>query len=83
MTNNWYNQNTYPNNQSYSRYSRISIEDAMSIASSQIPGEIVKVELEKENGIYLYEVDIVNAEGIKYEVEIDAQTGNVLNIKID
>lgn len=83
LTNNWYNQPHYPSNQSYSRFSRISIEDAMSIATEQIPGEVIKVELDTENGMLIYEVKIVNAQGIKYEVEIDAQTGRILKMQLD
>ena len=83
LTNNWYDQNQYTNNPPYSRYSRISIEDAMSIATEQIPGEVVKVELDTDNGMLIYEVDIVNTQGIKYEIEIDARTGLILNMRYD
>lgn len=82
--NNWFNPyNQSYNNQPYNRYSRISIEDAMSIAMEQIPGEIVKVELDTEDGILVYEVDIMTAQGIKYEMEIDAQTGRIVKLKRD
>ena len=82
--NNWFNPyNQSYNNQPYNRYSRISIEDAMSIALEQIPGEIVKVELDTEDGILVYEVDIMTAQGIKYEMEIDAQTGRIVKLKRD
>lgn len=80
LTNNWYDQQS---NQPYSRYSRISIEDAMDIAREQVPGEIVKVELEESRGILIYEVDIINAQGIQYEIDIDARTGRILNMKVD
>ncbi|QUW22413.1 PepSY domain-containing protein [Sporosarcina sp. Marseille-Q4063] len=76
MTNNYWNQQ-------YNRYSRISIEDAMSIALSQIPGEIKKVELDTENGRLVYEVDVVTRQGIEYEMEIDAQTGRITKLKRD
>jgi uncharacterized membrane protein YkoI len=75
--------NNYRNYQPYNRYSRISIEDAMSIAMSQIPGEILKVELDTENGKLIYEVDVVTRQGIEYELEIDAQTGRITKIKRD
>ena len=86
--NNWYDPNRDWNNQGhynqpYNRYSRISIEDAMGIAMEQIPGEIVKVELDTEDGLLVYEVDIMTAQGIKYEMEIDAQTGRIVKIKRD
>jgi len=55
----------------------------MYIALEQIPGEIVKIELDTENGILVYEVDIMTAQGIKYEMDIDAQTGRIIKIKND
>lgn len=76
----WQNQNAQS---PYSRYSRISIEDAMTIAIEQIPGEVVKVELDTKNGLLVYEVDITTMEGLKYEVEIDAQSGAIIKMKRD
>lgn len=87
LTNHWYAQNGSWQTQNvqnpYSRYSRISIDDAMTIALEQVPGEVVKVELDTENGILVYEVDIITMQGIKYEVEIDAQSGAITKIKRD
>lgn len=86
--NNWYQPNPYQNNPNYNnhpqnRYSRISIEDAMSIATGYVPGEVVKVELETENGMLIYEVKVATAQGIRYEIEIDAQTGRILKVELD
>lgn len=88
MTNNWYAQNPYwhhPRNQhnQFSRYSRISIDDAMEIALEQIPGEVVKAELDTENGTLVYEVDIINMQGLKYEIVIDTQTGRIVKLERD
>lgn len=86
MNNNWYNQSQYWNNQgtaNHNRYSRISIDDAMDIAVQQIPGEIVKIELDRDNGRLVYEVDVINMQGVKYEIEIDAQTARVIKLKRD
>lgn len=82
LTNHWYAENNEPSHP-YSRYSRISIDDAMAIALERVPGEVVKVELDTENGLLIYEVDIMNMQGVKYEVEIDARTGEVIKIKRD
>lgn len=62
---------------------RITIHEAMEIANQQVPGEIVKVELEREHGMLIYEVEIVTQQGVKYEVEINVDTGEVLNVKLD
>lgn len=62
---------------------RITIYDAMETANQQVPGEIVKVELDREHGMLVYEVEIMTQEGVKYEVDINANTGEVLNVKLD
>jgi len=79
--NHWPNHHYNPNMPQRQR--RISIEEAMNIALSQVQGEIVKVELDHEKGILVYEVDIVTAQGVKYEVVIDANNGTVLEVELD
>lgn len=62
---------------------QITIEDAISIARDQIPGEVVKAELDREHGRLVYEVEIISTQGPKYEVEVDASTGNIVHIELD
>lgn len=85
MTNhNMYGQNHYwENHWQNPRYRRISTEQAISIALQQVPGHVVKTELEYEDGQLIYEIDIRNNQGIKYEVEIDAITGEIVKVKLD
>ncbi|HEX6595040.1 MAG TPA: PepSY domain-containing protein [Bacillota bacterium] len=64
-------------------YRQISIEEAMRIAMERVPGEIVKVELDTEQGMIVYEVDIMTPQGIQYEVVVDRNTGRVIEIKLD
>lgn len=85
MTNhNRYNQNHhwhehYQNPQ----YRRISIEQAMDIAVRRVPGQVVKAELDYDDGLLVYEIDIRTADGYKYEVKVDATTGAILKVKLD
>ncbi|GKV69326.1 hypothetical protein NCCP2716_18240 [Sporosarcina sp. NCCP-2716] len=65
------------------KYRRISIDQAMTIALQQVPGQVVKAELEYDHGMVIYEVEIRTADGHKYEVKIDAATGSVLDVKLD
>lgn len=67
----------------YNGYRQISIEEAMNIAVGRVPGQIVKVELERENGVWVYEVEIITPQGVKYEVEVDINTGNIVKVEID
>ena len=65
------------------RFRRISMNRAIEIALQRVPGEVVKAELEFDDGVLQYEIEIRTNEGIKYEVKVDAVTGNVLRVKLD
>jgi uncharacterized membrane protein YkoI len=45
------------------------------------PGKILEVELEKEHGRLIYEVEILSKDGVVTEVYIDARTGKFLFAK--
>lgn len=51
------------------------------IALGVVPGEIIEVELEREDGRLVYEVDVLTSTGRLRQVEIDARTGEVLGVE--
>lgn len=51
------------------------------IARTAVPGEIIEVELEREDGRLIYEVDILTSTGRLRQVELDARTGEVLEVE--
>ena len=51
------------------------------IAQTAVPGEIIEVELDREGGRLIYEVDILTSTGRLRQVEIDARTGEVLEVE--
>ncbi|MBD7909049.1 PepSY domain-containing protein [Sporosarcina sp. Sa3CUA8] len=55
----------------------------MMVALQQVPGHVVKAELEYDQGTVIYEIEIRTHDGQKYEVKVDANTGNVLRVKLD
>ena len=57
---------------------KITMEQARARALATINGTVVEEELEKENGRLQYAFDIRNSEGKLYDVEIDAQTGELI-----
>lgn len=63
----------------------ISLEDAKQKALAAKPGTIKEVELEKRKFTdgWDYEVEIIDAQGQEWEVDIDAKTGAVLKVKLD
>jgi uncharacterized membrane protein YkoI len=50
---------------------------------SQIAGEVVDVELEREDGRWVYEFKIIDDKGWLHEVYVDTQTGKILSRKHD
>lgn len=62
---------------------QLLIEEAIQIARQHVPGTVVQAELERKHGRLVFEVDIVTNEGVKYEVEVDANSGEVIEISLD
>lgn len=50
---------------------------------TQVPGEVVGVEFEREHGKWVYEFKIIDSTGRLLEVYVDAQTGKILSMEED
>lgn len=59
------------------------LEEIVDIVKAKVPGEMLEVELEIEDGIYVYDVKILGADGRVMEVETDAKSGKILKIEDD
>ncbi len=55
----------------------------LALAQARVPGEVVKIELEQDDGMLLYEVKILTKKGRVREVELDARTGALIKIEDD
>ncbi len=62
---------------------KISQDQAEKIALAKVPGDVKEAELEKENGRLVWSFDIAQAGSGVMDVEIDAQTGEVLKVEKD
>jgi uncharacterized membrane protein YkoI len=49
----------------------------------RVPGDVIKVELEREDGAYVYELKILRPNGRVQEVEADAATAKIREIEDD
>ena len=58
-------------------------EQIIAIALTEVPGEVQDIELERHRGAQVYEVEILTADGVEMEVEIAAETGDVLKVRAD
>lgn len=61
----------------------LSEAQAIEIALAEVKGEVQETELEREHGNLVYEIEILTSEGREMEVEIDAETGEVLEIEAE
>lgn len=57
-------------------------DEAKAIAEEHTGGEVLRIHVEKEGFTSVYEVTVENATGI-WEVEIDGETGEILEIEED
>ena len=58
----------------------LSPDDIDELVKSQYPGTITELELDKDASGSIYEVEVVN-DGIEYELKLDGQTGEIINLK--
>ncbi len=61
----------------------ISPEQAMEKALAAKAGTIVDADIDRKFKKHYYEVEIVDAEGVEWEVDIDAKTGEIRKVKKD
>lgn len=61
----------------------LPIARVLTIATERVPGDVLKVKLEREAFGFKYEVKILTGGGRVREVEVDARTGRILKIEDD
>lgn len=59
------------------------LTEILAAVNAQVPGELLEVELELEDGVYVYEFKLLRPDGRVQEVEADASTAKILKIEDD
>ena len=67
-------------NPAHTHRQRITMQQAKEIALQRVPGQVMHVDMDLENGVLVYEVFIMTPQGVIYEVEILAKNGKILKI---
>ncbi|MGE7169759.1 PepSY domain-containing protein [Bacillus altitudinis] len=62
---------------------KITKKQAEQIALAKVKGTVTDSELDKENGVYLYEIEITTPSGEEVDFEISAKTGKILKQEWD
>lgn len=59
-----------------------SLEQVLDLVRPQIDGEIVGVELEQEDGLWVYELRVADRRGRLLEVYVDAATARIVKTEV-
>jgi uncharacterized membrane protein YkoI len=62
---------------------QITTQQATDTALKQVSGTVKEVALEDENGVVVYNVHIIDANGKDSEVKVDAKTGSITKSQAD
>jgi uncharacterized membrane protein YkoI len=57
------------------------LSEILAAVRQQLPGEVVKVHAEHEDGRWMYELRILDEKGRVFEVHVDAQTATIERIR--
>jgi len=61
----------------------LPLSSILDAAVAERPGRVIEVELEREVGRWVYELELLSPNGQLYEMELDAATGRILDIEIE
>ncbi|TBU97427.1 PepSY domain-containing protein [Phytopseudomonas dryadis] len=60
------------------------LDQLMRAALERYPGAtLLEAELEEDDGIFIYEVELLTREGVVRELELDARDGRILKDEVD
>lgn len=62
---------------------KLSVDQAMAIALTDVPGKVIEAEIEREKNTVIWEIEVVDNQNQMYEFEIDANTGDILEKQLD
>ncbi|MGE4437054.1 PepSY domain-containing protein [Achromobacter sp.] len=59
----------------------LPLRSVLDIVERDFPGQVVKVEFEEDDGLFLYEIRLLQPGGSLVKLKIDARDGRVLGMK--
>jgi len=59
----------------------LPLEQIIELAVAVKQGQILETDLERDDGRYVYELEILDSRGQVWEIELDAQTGELLELE--
>jgi uncharacterized membrane protein YkoI len=59
----------------------LPLSNILEAAMAEHAGRVIEVDLEREDGRWVYELELVSPDGRLYEMEIDAASGKILKVE--
>lgn len=59
----------------------LPLSEILAVAETLRPGRVIELKLERDDGLWVYELEIVTPDGQLFEMEIDAATATVLDLE--
>ena len=59
------------------------LEKILQINHKTMQGKVLEVELELENNQLIYEIEVLNEQGVVWEYKINAKTGKIIKKELD
>ena len=69
--------------EAYEHGEALPLSRILPLALRAVPGEVLEVELEREHGYLVYEIELLAHNGRVRKVTLDARTGAVLSVEDD
>lgn len=61
----------------------LPLAEAVAELLERVPGRIVEAEFERDDGLAIYELELVTEDGQLIDAEVDARTGAILEVEED
>lgn len=61
----------------------MSLSEIIDIAQGYKKGDVIDSELERDDGIYLYEIEILDDTGRVWELDFDAANGEIVELELN
>lgn len=61
----------------------LPLDHILALIRARVGGDVVKVELDRDDGIWIYELKLIDGRNRLLEIEVNARTGEILEIEED
>ncbi|ADP72159.1 hypothetical protein Rvan_2955 [Rhodomicrobium vannielii ATCC 17100] len=55
-----------------------SLSDILVISKDRVVGEVIEAEIDRKGGKWIYDLELIDPQGFKSKVKVDAKTGDVV-----